>query len=331
MKNKYNHLLLIENNILDAQLIIKILNNITDLKFRIHHYKTIYSAIKILEQNNFDIIILDLFLPDSYGLNSLYQIKLFAPETPIIILTSIDNKKNALKALSQGAQDYLIKERLHKDLLLRSILYAIKRNQLRLEIENKLNEVNILKTRLEYILQSTPAIIYIKNYHTNHFEFISNNIKKLFGYEPDQFTHNPDLWEEKIHPEDLSKIKSQISCLSSKNHCFCEYRFMDKSGNCRWVQDVIRLAKNTQNNIHEIIGCMTDITERKKREEHIKYLAMYDQLTDLPNRRLFMDCIEQAIARAKRDQIGFALLFVDLDKFKPINFVQQTSKLNLTS
>ena len=76
---------------------------------------------------------------------------------------------------------------------------------------------------------------------------------------------------------------------------------------------------------------MTDITERKKREEHIKYLAMYDQLTDLPNRRLFMDCIEQAIARAKRDQIGFALLFVDLDKFKPINFVQQTSKLNLTS
>jgi diguanylate cyclase (GGDEF)-like protein/PAS domain S-box-containing protein len=318
-KNVYN-LLLVEDSLFDAKLLIKILKNIDDACFEVNHVLTIASAQNFLKKKKFDLIILDLMLPDSEGLKSLNKIKSCVPKTPIIILTGIDDKKYALKALSKGAQDYLIKGCVEKDLLLRSILYAIERNQLRLELENKLKEVNLLKTRMEYIIQSTPAVIYIKRVDKkHHFQFISENMKKIFGYDPEQFIQDPNLWEKKVHPEDLSKIKSQIASLSSKNHCFCEYRFMNKNEEWRWVQDVIRIAQNIQNNSLEIIGCITDITERKENEERIKYYAMYDQLTDLPNRRLFMDRMNQAIAQSKRDQKNFALLYIDLDKFKPIN------------
>ena len=101
--------------------------------------------------------------------------------------------------MSKGAQDYLIKGCVEKDLLLRFILYAIERNQLRLELENKLKEVNLLKTRMEYIIQSTPAVIYIKRVDKkHHFQFISENMKKIFGYDPEQFIQDPNLWENKV-------------------------------------------------------------------------------------------------------------------------------------
>lgn len=79
------------------------------------------------------------------------------------------------------------------------------------------------------------------------------------------------------------------------------------------------LHTNAEGQLTSIIGISRDITERKKAEEVIRNLAFYDSLTRLPNRRLLQDRLEQAIAQAKRKGISLALLFIDLDKFKPVN------------
>jgi diguanylate cyclase (GGDEF)-like protein/PAS domain S-box-containing protein len=151
------------------------------------------------------------------------------------------------------------------------------------------------------------------------FVFISENMKKIFGYDPEQFIKDQSLWQKNIHPEDLSRIKPQMESLSLKRCYICEYRFQHKNGEWRWVHDEARVARDEEGKDTEIVGYLADITERKQLDENIKHYAMYDQLTDLPNRRLFMDRIEQAIARARREQKSFALLYIDLDKFKPIN------------
>ncbi|MGA7594381.1 MAG: diguanylate cyclase [Gallionella sp.] len=71
--------------------------------------------------------------------------------------------------------------------------------------------------------------------------------------------------------------------------------------------------------IHALCGISTDITERKDAEEHMKHMAQYDALTHLPNRALFEDRLHQAIAAAQRNKAHLALMFIDLDKFKPVN------------
>ena len=77
--------------------------------------------------------------------------------------------------------------------------------------------------------------------------------------------------------------------------------------------------RHEDGSIYALCGISTDITERKDIEEHMRHMAQYDGLTHLPNRALFSDRLQQALAAAKRDQNHLAMMFLDLDKFKPIN------------
>lgn len=77
--------------------------------------------------------------------------------------------------------------------------------------------------------------------------------------------------------------------------------------------------RHEDGSIYALCGISTDITERKDIEEHMRHMAQYDGLTHLPNRALFGDRLQQALVAAKRDQKCLALMFLDLDKFKPIN------------
>ncbi|CAG0995013.1 partial putative signaling protein, partial [Methylophilaceae bacterium] len=77
--------------------------------------------------------------------------------------------------------------------------------------------------------------------------------------------------------------------------------------------------RHEDGSIYALCGISTDITERKDIEEHMRHMAQYDGLTHLPNRALFSDRLQQALAAAKRERNHLALMFLDLDKFKPIN------------
>ncbi|BCB26830.1 hypothetical protein SKTS_17160 [Sulfurimicrobium lacus] len=92
-----------------------------------------------------------------------------------------------------------------------------------------------------------------------------------------------------------------------------------KDGSLYDEELTIAPVKDESGTILHFVGIKHDITERKKTEERILHLAQYDVLTDLPNRALLNDRLQQAIAAARRDGTGLALMLIDLDKFKPIN------------
>jgi diguanylate cyclase (GGDEF)-like protein/PAS domain S-box-containing protein len=91
-------------------------------------------------------------------------------------------------------------------------------------------------------------------------------------------------------------------------------------GHTFWVEVNLRYA--LIGNQHRVLSVVRDITDQKNAEEQIRHLAHFYPLTDLPNRALFSDRLQQALATAKRDKSHMALLFIDLDKFKPINDTQ---------
>jgi signal transduction histidine kinase len=121
------HVLLIEDNISDAKFLKDSLLGIVSPIFTFSHVERLNLGLQHLAWEQFDVVLLDLTLPDAQGLDTFIQVNAVAPDTPILIMTSIDDEALAVKAMQSGAQDYLIKGKVDTDLMLRSIRYAIER------------------------------------------------------------------------------------------------------------------------------------------------------------------------------------------------------------
>lgn len=137
-------LLLIEDNPADAHLIRTLLRQpgigqvpsvsaLGGAAFVVHHVDRIAAAVPHLANPSLDVVLLDLSLPDSQGLESFSKVKLLTQNTPIIILSGLDDQNVAVRAVQQGAQDYLVKGSIDTELLVRAIRYAIERQNLLIE------------------------------------------------------------------------------------------------------------------------------------------------------------------------------------------------------
>ncbi|MCM1984918.1 sensor histidine kinase [Lyngbya confervoides] len=120
-------LLLVEDNRADAYLLRKLL--VQETQIQLTHCEDLRAALHSLDQHCFDAILLDLSLPDSSGLETVKAIQQANPETPILVLTGLDDEAVAIAALREGAQDYLPKGELQRSWLIRAIHYAIERQQ----------------------------------------------------------------------------------------------------------------------------------------------------------------------------------------------------------
>ncbi len=130
MDNEPIQILLIEDNVGDYQLILQMLDISEIAKFELIQTPRLVSGLKLLESGKFDIILVDLGLPDSVGLESFKAILETHPSIPIIILTGLANEEIGIKAIKLGAQDYLVKGEFNGKLLVRAIQYAIERKKL---------------------------------------------------------------------------------------------------------------------------------------------------------------------------------------------------------
>ncbi len=151
MKDQIN-VLLIEDNPVDARLIRELLSEASDFSFNVTKASTLAQGIEMLASRDVDVILLDLGLPDSQGLATVRAIFQRAPHYPVIMLTVLDDEELAIKAVREGAQDYLTKDTLLKEemttvALTRSIAYAIERKhteeqlrQARDELEQRVTE-----------------------------------------------------------------------------------------------------------------------------------------------------------------------------------------------
>ncbi|NET71907.1 MAG: hybrid sensor histidine kinase/response regulator [Sphaerospermopsis sp. SIO1G2] len=139
-------ILLIEDNLAEARLLQEFLKQAQIHDFILFHVQRLKDGINEINQHKYDVILLDLTLPDSQGLSSLTLLMNNSPSTPIVVLTNINDEELAVEAVKQGAQDYLVKRQVNPSLLLRSVQYAIARKQ----VLEKLVQVNqTLENRVE--------------------------------------------------------------------------------------------------------------------------------------------------------------------------------------
>lgn len=142
--------------------------------------------------------------------------------------------------------------------------------------------------------------------------------KTLYGYSKEEAIGQP---VNMLHvPEDTEHITaSVISAVKESGKWSGEVRMLHKDGRIGWIESMCVPIFDENEQMVGALGINRDITDRKQESEHLHYLAHYDQLTEIPNRYLLIDRIGHLISQSERNKSSFALLYIDLDKFKAIN------------
>jgi DNA-binding NtrC family response regulator len=148
-------ILLIEDSAEDAQLVLEMLDD-RGYDYVLKRTDRLSSGLRLLEEESFDVVLLDLGLPDSAGFDALTQIRNQAPPMPIIILTGLSDEALAVKAISLGAQDYLVKGNFATDALYRSISHSIERQRLETERERLILELQEALSKVKQLSGLLP-------------------------------------------------------------------------------------------------------------------------------------------------------------------------------
>ncbi|GAB5605504.1 diguanylate cyclase domain-containing protein [Sideroxyarcus sp. TK5] len=190
-------------------------------------------------------------------------------------------------------------------------------------IEKQKHLVSESEAKYRFLADNISDVIWVLNLRTNHWEYMSPSVHKLLGYSAEEVM--PMLLEKTLAPASLEKVRQWIeersqaflSEQSSVNYTE-EIEQIRRDGSTVWTEITAHFAYNLQGDLI-VLGLTRDISERKKAEEQIRNLAFYDPLTQLPNRRLLLDRFGLVIAACKRSKRYAALMFIDLDNFKPLN------------
>jgi len=124
------------------------------------------------------------------------------------------------------------------------------------------------RERLSQLLSASPAVIYSFKASGDFVPtFISENIETLFGYAPREYLDNPSFWRERVHPDDLQRVETEVSDLLKNGKHALEYRFRKSDGTYCWVNDEQHVTRDEQGELVEVVGSWSDITTRKQAEE----------------------------------------------------------------
>lgn len=272
-------ILLVEDNEGDVRIIKELMKEQTLITFGITFAVSLAEAKVILSKRNFDIILLDLGLPDSTGLETFIRLKELYPKlNAIIILTGLNDTEIGLNAVNQGAQDYIIKGQIDSDKLIKTIVYSYERNCLKTELEVQLealkiaeNELVLSREKLNLIAIRTGAAMYQTGLKGLRFEYVHQAIENLTGYnetdlnnigflsiikkiekvggEAIEMVSLPALWEE--------KMKKEYSM---------DYLIETRNGELKWLNDKSYPWINEAGKVQGSIGILMDICSLKEVE-----------------------------------------------------------------
>ena len=254
-----------------------------------------------------DIVLLDLSLPDSAGLATVQTLRAAMPGIPIVVLTGYDDNVLAAAALQAGAQDYLVKGQFDHNALGHAVRHALVRESL--EARLRLFEVALNSVANSIVITDIRGII----------QWVNPAFTELTGYSLEETLGHTtgELLKSGKHGQDF--YQGMYKAIHSGQTWHGEVVNRRKDGSFYDESLIITPVSGADETIQYFVAIMQDITERKRAEVQISQLAFYDALTSLPNRRLLNDRLEQAMAASQRSERYGAVMFLDMDNFKPLN------------
>jgi hypothetical protein len=249
-------LLLVEDNPGDARLFTELVRDTGAGQWNLVHVDRLSTALERLTREPFDVMLLDLSLPDADGLDTLIRAHAEAPKIPIVVLTGHDDEALAVRAVRAGAQDYLVKGRLDGDLLVRSIRYASERGR----------TIEALERREEHyrsLIENSMDLISILNMDGT-IRYVSPSHERQLGYPLDELVGKNVL--SLVHTQD--KLRVQTALVNGNNGHPVECRVRHCDGSWRVLESFSRDLSHVAG-VNGMVVNARDITERKHLEEQL--------------------------------------------------------------
>ena len=259
-------ILMVEDNPGDARLVQELLLESSWAgRFVVTWVDRLGHAFDKLINNVFQVILLDLSLPDSHGLDTLTRMRARAPSLPIVVLTGLDDEDLALRAIQGGAQDSLVKGRGDGDLIRRAIRYAIERHR----AEEALRQS---RARFQAIYENTSLGISLVDASGSLID-ANPALHTILGYEPDELRGIPV--RNLTHPEDRDASVEMMAELlaGAREHYTLEKRYQKKTGEVMWGRVNVSLIRGIEGEPLFSVGLIEDVSERREMEDRLRLAA----------------------------------------------------------
>jgi diguanylate cyclase (GGDEF)-like protein/PAS domain S-box-containing protein len=264
-----------------------------------------------------DLILLDVMMPGIDGFETCRRLKMIEStrDIPVIFMTALNGTSDTVKGFSAGAVDYVTKPFQVEELLARIKTHlTLRAAQKQLVMQN--TQLQASEIRYRRLFETAQDGILLLDFESGQVTNVNVSVVNMLGYSRDHYL-NRKLWD--IQPfEDIPACQPGLAELQTRGSVSFEH----------WplaAQDKSLVDVEFVGNVYEVDGArivqcnIRNITDRKQAEARIRYMALHDALTGLPNRILFKDRLTQAIRLAHRNRERVVVLMLDLDHFKHIN------------
>ena len=259
-----------------------------------------------------DIILLDVVMPEMDGFAVCAALRDSAElcHIPVLMVTGADDLESIERAYDVGATDFMAKP-INWTILCHRVRYMHRASR-------AFNDLHASQARLAEAQRIAQLACW--EWQLDRDKFIaSDEAYRILGLNPESASIRPVDLLDRVHEEDRSQLRAYLDGATRAGRSFeIDCRISGSDGNERIIA-INANANADESGKSRLTGTYQDITERKKIEARVHHLAHHDSLTDLPNRVLFRDRLGQALARAKRDSMMVAALYLDLDNFKEVN------------
>lgn len=314
--------LLVEDDPADARLIRAALDGDGHGEFQVVWVTRLHDALERLEKTCFDVVLLDLTLPDSMGIKSFDRIFQAAPDALILVLSTAENEAVARRALQHGAHDYLAKEHADAYWLPRALRYVTERKTTELMLRETEQTLFDEKERNRIMLDSIGDAVLATDIHSN-ITYLNPIAETLTGWSNSDARGQPlakvfniidgATREPARNPAQYVIEKGQNTGLGL--NCI----LLSRNGAETEIEDSAAPIRDHEGKVTGAVIVFHDSSRSPEFTEKMAHLAQHDFLTGLPNRMYLTENLPQMIGHASRHHKQVALLFLDLDNFKDIN------------
>ena len=308
--------LLTEDVASDAELEVRELKR-AGLRVKHRIVDTEESFTEALQKFSPDVILSDFSMPGFDGMAALAIARDQCPDTPFIFVSGTIGEEYAIRALKNGATDYVLKTNLVR--LPAAVERALAEARQRRERRRAEAELEIARDRLTSIFTSLPDMLWSVDAPSDQIIYASPAAQEIFGRAAEEFLRNQSLWLDVVHPEDRSRVSAAWERVRNGEPFDIEYRAVRADGAVRWINDRGRQICDAKGALERIDGIARDITQRVEQRQRIERLSRIRELLGAVNSsivrirergRLFDEFCRIAVSRG-----GFVLArIIDVDK-----------------
>ena len=270
------------------------------------------SACASLSRRRPDLVLLDVDMPGMNGFEVCAHLRTLegGEHLPVLMITGVDDQESVTHAYEAGATDFLSKP-FNITVLRQRVQYMYRALEATRDLQDERDFVSaVVDTSMALVLILDP---------TGRIVRLNKSCERVSGFSIDE-AKGERFWDLFTSPDGRERERMRLEQLvSEREPCQYEESWTAKDGSAREIAWSNSVLVNREGEVEHAVYTGLDITERNQAEEKARFLASYDPVTGLPNRRLLSDRVAQAIPAADSEGVGLAILLLDIDRFSQVN------------